>query len=119
SHMRLLACPSTSLLFLPLLRPPPRSTLFPYTTLFRFPHHPHPRTRDRDGAGPEGACRRPPVCVVDHHVRRHPSNIGSVDPAELQDRKSTRLNSSHVSISYAVFCLKKKSSHTATHLTLT
>src|SRR5688572_31778158 len=64
-----------------MIRRPPRSTLFPYTTLFRS-RGVHPR----DGHGDE----------------RDP------DPARRLDRKSTRLNSSHSQISYAVFCLKKK-----------
>src|SRR5438270_10620159 len=67
-----------------MLRPPPRSTLFPYTTLFRSPPRPGP-LRD---ARPQG-----------------PRLPGAVPP---RDRKSTRLNSSHSQISYAVFCLKKK-----------
>src|SRR5882724_10332687 len=66
-----------------MIRPPPRSTLFPYTTLFRS----HPRQQER----PLPARRGP---------RRQ--------AAPLRDRKSTRLNSSHLGISYAVFCLKKK-----------
>src|SRR6266705_306136 len=65
-------------------RRPPRSTLFPYTTLFRSPGR-------RGDAVPQGDSLRPP----DDHRRR-------------RDRKSTRLNSSHRTISYAVFCLKKK-----------
>src|SRR5256885_13965034 len=69
--------------FFLMIRRPPRSTLFPYTTLFRSPPR-HPR-------GP----RRP-------HVPRRQGQVGG------QDRKSTRLNSSHLVISYAVFCLKKK-----------
>src|SRR5438445_2552492 len=64
-----------------MIRRPPRSTLFPYTTLFRS-SHPSTSTRTRDSLG-----RRRRWC---------------------QDRKSTRLNSSHANISYAVFCLKKK-----------
>src|SRR5437773_9634507 len=69
-----------------MIRRPPRSTLFPYTTLFRS-------LRDRgDGLDPFGRRRRD-------------------FPAFLVDRKSTRLNSSHITISYAVFCLKKKISH--------
>src|SRR6266571_2568841 len=73
--------PSIVVFFL-MIRRPPRSTLFPYTTLFRSAW---PR------AAPPGAavCRAPPC-------------------ARRSDRKSTRLNSSHMSISYAVFCLKKK-----------
>src|SRR5690348_17415803 len=77
---------SMHVLFFLLLRRPPRSTLFPYTTLFRSPHS--------LGAGRtvRGVPRRVP---------------GRPTPPSL-DRKSTRLNSSHPSISYAVFCLKKK-----------
>src|SRR5437870_7908457 len=74
-----------------MLRCPPRSTLFPYTTLFR----------SRRGSGTRRAGRLPLRRRVPHPVRG-----GS--PAHPQDRKSTRLNSSHVAISYAVFCLKKK-----------
>src|SRR6266487_6485495 len=71
---------AVSLFFFLMIRRPPRSTLFPYTTLFRSQRcYPHRRHMDRVGDG--------------HHRR---------------DRKSTRLNSSHPSISYAVFCLKKK-----------
>src|SRR5438874_5895649 len=69
-----------------MIRRPPRSTLFPYTTLFRSPIRLHVGSR---AAG-----------CVDRNVRRSRQS----DP----DRKSTRLNSSHVEISYAVFCLKKK-----------
>src|SRR5699024_12693981 len=80
--------------------PPPRPTLFPYTTLFRSRRYAAQRVQQRQRPGdllrrgePEPAGRRHPV------RRQRPG----------QDRKSTRLNSSHVSISYAVFCLKKKS----------
>src|SRR5687768_18305485 len=84
-------------------RRPPRSTLFPYTTLFRS--HPHLRHADR----PRG--KRP-----DRHRRRlrprpRPPLVGLARQRRVlqrQDRKSTRLNSSHGYISYAVFCLKKK-----------
>src|SRR5690348_18093709 len=76
-----------------MIRRPPRSTLFPYTTLFRsFRHHLRRQGQDvlqRRGAGRPRRRRLP-------HRRRG------------GDRKSTRLNSSHPSISYAVFCLKKK-----------
>src|SRR5258707_1929100 len=68
-----------------MIRRPPRSTLFPYTTLFRSP------VRRVPGPEPGPAGRRP----------RRPAAGGP-------DRKSTRLNSSHANISYAVFCLKKK-----------
>src|SRR6266496_5185813 len=76
--------------FFLMIRRPPRSTLFPYTTLFRS----RPRA---PGAADEGRPLERGVPVPDgprDHARR--------------DRKSTRLNSSHVEISYAVFCLKKK-----------
>src|SRR5437899_3523376 len=73
----------TSFFFL-MLRRPPRSTLFPYTTLFRSGRD------DRRRRG--GACRGRRLA----HLRQR------------ADRKSTRLNSSHLGISYAVFCLKKK-----------
>src|SRR6266496_3012434 len=68
--------------FFLMIRRPPRSTLFPYTTLFRSPRR-------------SGRCRSSPAPRVSGAARR-------------RDRKSTRLNSSHVEISYAVFCLKKK-----------
>src|SRR5690349_22268962 len=80
-----------------MIRRPPRSTLFPYTTLFRSPVDQRRRRRQQ------------------HHDRRldqprqgrgHP--VGRQAVGRLRDRKSTRLNSSHVEISYAVFCLKKK-----------
>src|SRR5690348_17825517 len=72
-----------------MIRRPPRSTLFPYTTLFRSRRE--PRDGDREGEV---------VCVLDPCAQ-------DADDLAL-DRKSTRLNSSHPSISYAVFCLKKK-----------
>src|SRR5688572_31586660 len=80
--------------FFLMIRRPPRSTLFPYTTLFRSP----PRS--------QASWRR---AVVRAAVRgaRHPPRL----PARGGDRKSTRLNSSHSQISYAVFCLKKKTNH--------
>src|SRR5215813_14661849 len=71
---------AASIFFL-MIRRPPNSTLFPYTTLFR------------SRGTPAGSCRT----RADRPCRRHPP-----------DRKSTRLNSSHVRSSYAVFCLKKK-----------
>src|SRR4051812_49756884 len=79
--------PSLIFFFFLMIRRPPRSTLFPYTTLFR-------------SLRPDEIGRR---AGREHH---HPG----LDPAvrDQQDRKSTRLNSSHMSISYAVFCLKKK-----------
>src|SRR2546430_11857374 len=75
-----------------MIRRPPRSTLFPYTTLFRSPDHPR-GVREQE-------VRRP-------HERRG-GRDARTEPPRLRDRKSTRLNSSHSQISYAVFCLKKK-----------
>src|SRR5205814_9798443 len=83
---------SLSLFFFLLLRRPPRSTLFPYTTLFRS-------VRPRQGQDRDAGSR------VDLPAHRRRAGI-LVDPRT--DRKSTRLNSSHLGISYAVFCLKKK-----------
>src|SRR5690349_22225856 len=84
-----------------MIRRPPRSTLFPYTTLFRS-----------DGA--RGGIKRMRAIAVTcsrevgcGRVAQEPSIARSTDEW-CQDRKSTRLNSSHVEISYAVFCLKKK-----------
>src|SRR3989442_8804605 len=81
-----------------MIRRPPRSTLFPYTTLFRSV-----------AASPPGlgTLRTFTVCdTLDCHSFK---NVGArVKAVGAQDRKSTRLNSSHVRISYAVFCLKKK-----------
>src|SRR3712207_8948758 len=92
---------------------PPRSTLFPYTTLFRSvraeavaQHGVHHRLVQRDPQrDPVAEGRADQGGVVGEPVRGVP-----VEPAAavLQDRKSTRLNSSHANISYAVFCLKKK-----------
>src|SRR5438034_3862875 len=83
------------LLFFLIIRRPPRSTLFPYTTLFR--------SRDLRLAGQlaKPAARRRGRAHFLHE-------IPSVQRAAPRDRKSTRLNSSHTVISYAVFCLKKK-----------
>src|SRR3712207_8810349 len=91
-----------------MIRRPPRSTLFPYTTLFRSY-----RTGDRVRWRPDGQLEfigrtdeqlklrghRIEPAEVEEALRSHPG---------VQDRKSTRLNSSHANISYAVFCLKKK-----------
>src|SRR5260221_8416414 len=74
-----------------MIRRPPRSTLFPYTTLFRSPHN-------------AGALREGPLAARSAAW----STTRLVTLAALPDRKSTRLNSSHTVISYAVFCLKKK-----------
>src|SRR3712207_7226869 len=83
---------NSSFFFL-MIRRPPRSTLFPYTTLFR------------SGAGQEGrwVTRAPRPKHLPGQVRPH-----EFSAVVARDRKSTRLNSSHANISYAVFCLKKK-----------
>src|SRR5207302_8706377 len=92
---------SSLFFFFLLLRPPPRSTLFPYTTLFRS------QVPVRSERGPE-QCHRV-RCGCGQTYRNHRRCALSAGPARLDsDRKSTRLNSSHVKISYAVFCLKKK-----------
>src|SRR3712207_8168745 len=86
-----------------MIRRPPRSTLFPYTTLFRS-QVPRPRARERGERRTLSARdrgHRPPAAPA------HPP-----DPQRRRDRKSTRLNSSHANISYAVFCLKKKEKKT-------
>src|SRR5260221_6270862 len=85
-----------------MIRRPPRSTLFPYTTLFRSrqDRDPHPARR---GEGPDLRAQKTWPLQID--LRR--PRLGRHDRGD-QDRKSTRLNSSHTVISYAVFCLKKK-----------
>src|SRR5688500_19615806 len=84
--------------------PPPRSTLFPYTTLFRS--HDRAREADRRDVEAELHDERNDVAdvAVTHVEGREPDAAAEGD----EDRKSTRLNSSHLVISYAVFCLKKK-----------
>src|SRR5690349_23207635 len=98
-----------------MIRRPPRSTLFPYTTLFRSLPRRRPRLEHDDRS-------QEPLTTSEDHMR-HPvtDEIKEVtgelyelrEIVEPLDRKSTRLNSSHVEISYAVFCLKKKKT---THL---
>src|SRR5256886_17619622 len=85
---KLLAKVRNAVVFFLMIRQPPRSTLFPYTTLFR----------SRDGV------------ALAHRVEEPPVSTGAARSAggARGDRKSTRLNSSHSQISYAVFCLKTK-----------
>src|SRR3712207_7651329 len=91
-----------------MIRRPPRSTLFPYTTLFRSAAEPRQRQQhlheraDHDRGGVD--VQLGALGLDERHAE---------DEAE-EDRKSTRLNSSHANISYAVFCLKKKSTSTTT-----
>src|SRR2546430_8616798 len=94
-----------------MIRRPPRSTLFPYTTLFRSQDLTGNRLAE---AGVPGGSREP--------ARRpfhRPGELTTPQDVESRlrrsDRKSTRLNSSHSQISYAVFCLKKKKKHTVRH----
>src|SRR2546430_6563992 len=89
-----------------MIRRPPRSTLFPYTPLFRSAYG---GPRRRAGGAVDGAvrsgrarCRRRGVRAVQER------GVDPADGAAHSDRKSTRMNSSHSQISYAVFCLKKK-----------
>src|SRR5690349_23400626 len=96
-----------------MIRPPPRSTLFPYTTLFRS---------HRRGGADDHHELRDLHSDVERQKRREQMAAGELEliaqregepepvhqPERGRDRKSTRLNSSHVEISYAVFCLKKK-----------
>src|SRR3712207_8459565 len=91
-----------------MIRRPPRSTLFPYTTLFRSERG--LAQGALEGARHEGAGRAVRVVACKHapfgsfqHAAASPPLVST-----LRDRKSTRLNSSHANISYAVFCLKKK-----------
>src|SRR5204863_9899437 len=81
----------SSFFFFLMIRRPPRSTLFPYTTLFR--------------SALKGPARSMCPDALSDTTRRRTASVGRAPEA---DRKSTRLNSSHVEISYAVFCLKKK-----------
>src|SRR5688572_32215584 len=94
---------------------PPRSTLFPYTTLFRSPEQREPE-RQLDSDIHHGERRAAALDEPEPDDRKH-----GEDQSEQQrrhelrlDRKSTRLNSSHSQISYAVFCLKKKKKHKST-----
>src|SRR5688572_32174193 len=99
-----------------MMRQPPRSTLFPYTTLFRSQdheaegdHHDLADAEKREltaaGESPDDRQEHQADDVVDH--RRAENHLRLV----VIDRKSTRLNSSHSQISYAVFCLKKKNTN--------
>src|SRR5699024_12666640 len=96
------------------LPPPPSSTLFPYTTLFRSQRH---AIVSVNGSGPVGQrhTQYPQRNDIQRqHLEHRPGAAYHPieDEVQTEDRKSTRLNSSHVSISYAVFCLKKKTRQT-------
>src|SRR3712207_8497691 len=95
-----------------MIRRPPRSTLFPYTTLFRSSHY-SSRTVDfeYEFPGPMGWKELYGLANrTDFDLRQHQEFSG--EDLTYLDRKSTRLNSSHANISYAVFCLKKKNNYT-------
>src|SRR5438094_2240976 len=94
-----------SLCFFLLLRRPPRSTLFPYTTLFRSSAllSGGERRREAEECVPRGDQHR-----AGQRTDHRPQRRAGRQRAPARDRKSTRLNSSHRTISYAVFCLKKK-----------
>src|SRR5438874_10040572 len=95
-------------------RPPPKSTLFPYTTLFRSLRGRRRRQEGLQRRGERAGSRQlRQLCRPSGRVRLDP---GAKRLTELTDRKSTRLNSSHVEISYAVFCLKKKTGSLPTML---
>src|SRR2546427_5905240 len=92
-----------------MIRRPPRSTLFPYTTLFRSPRYSPSRLAGGSPPGASGAPRdRAQAERGDLHSAAAAERDLRVAPLRGEDRKSTRLNSSHSQISYAVFCLKKK-----------
>src|SRR2546429_4231104 len=111
-----------------MIRRPPRSTLFPYTTLFRSPWRGATETAARARRGGDGQGHRPWRQSGGENARDCPARRAwqnrrcSTNPevdfqsacrsARGEDRKSTRLNSSHGYISYAVFCLKKKKNNT-------
>src|SRR5258708_14629011 len=94
-----------------MIRRPPRSTLFPYTTLFRSPAGPLPVSNPPVGTEQQLAMNivglirsaQSPVILIGTEIQRY-----ELADKVAEDRKSTRLNSSHQIISYAVFCLKKK-----------
>src|SRR5436853_5947052 len=93
-----------------MLRRPPRSTLFPYTTLFRSIRK---LVVDRDAKSLEDTRRgidaaRPPRLDAGNETAKVVGRLERHLDTATEDRKSTRLNSSHLGISYAVFCLKKK-----------
>src|SRR5437870_6485314 len=99
--------------FFLIIPPPPRSTLFPYTTLFRSVELQRLQL-DQVLVGHVADPDRREVGLAGHRTQtgelrdRHRDLVVAVGVRIRQDRKSTRLNSSHVAISYAVFCLKKK-----------
>src|SRR2546430_10372593 len=104
----MVVCCDLSFFFFLMIRRPPRSTLFPYTTLFRS--HPAPLA-GTFGDIPKARGDSQPQ---DQEQEKASQNVGEKIERVAGDRKSTRLNSSHSQISYAVFCLKKKTDKLAT-----
>src|SRR2546430_6588665 len=101
-----------------MIRRPPRSTLFPYTTLFRSIRLERARLGDVGVGLDHGAAQSRELAV---EGAPHAATVLVVhvnDAGASGDRKSTRLNSSHSQISYAVFCLKKKNKNTSTPMTM-
>src|SRR3712207_7832861 len=102
-----------------MIRRPPRSTLFPYTTLFRsvLAHHPNQPPRPAAVLGVHSSSNGLDFSrstAFGHVGQAFIAEFGDQAPDTGKDRKSTRLNSSHANISYAVFCLKKKKNITKT-----
>src|SRR3712207_7235615 len=93
-----------------MIRRPPRSTLFPYTTLFRSRQTQRTTEQRRDLAAHEIRLGTLALWAA-FDPGRGRRGVQSGQASFAQDRKSTRLNSSHANISYAVFCLKKKKKH--------
>src|SRR3712207_8879973 len=89
-----------------MIRRPPRSTLFPYTTLFRSVHAASQRYKPK--IHERRSIQASKVWAVAVHIQPRDSYVTGLFQIVQGDRKSTRLNSSHANISYAVFCLKKK-----------
>src|SRR3712207_8245311 len=87
-----------------MIRRPPRSTLFPYTTLFRSPGH----STSTHSTQSEKLVEQAMFSILRRLSVPHVDGTNADGSPKIVDRKSTRLNSSHANISYAVFCLKKK-----------
>src|SRR3712207_8805148 len=96
-----------------MIRRPPRSTLFPYTTLFRSPPDKKPLVPNYEPFTRTNSFAQ--IVISEVPCNWFQCHENTIDPVHFEwlheDRKSTRLNSSHANISYAVFCLKKKKLH--------
>src|SRR5205085_3481237 len=102
-------------LFFSMIPPPPRSTLFPYTTLFRSPTSTRTNISPPANLPTSSPMRARKRCRTQSTTKRFGASRRN---ASFPDRKSTRLNSSHSQISYAVFCLKKKKKKKQQHDTI-